>query len=236
MTLTAQLSSPANDWVRDIFGSVARDGSGMAIDKLTQYLNDPDDKHRRHRSLLVGQLHADICHFLNLCHGQQPGVVDYAENKITGDEAKIWAAKAAIGFGKERDLLNQLTIAAGPPARQAGHDMALHLTQDQPKNLAMLASSDRKGCALGCAMGFVADWHIIRDLLNSLSMKFDLPKSELTLPSIAETMEICVIEGNGPALQRAIRFGFEQVCAQQKGFWAIIDARHQQRLNEVLYG
>lgn len=177
-----------------------------------------------------GALVADVAHFINISHGRHPGVIDYAAHKITDDAARKWLIRAIDAFAVERACLNALTVAAGPERRHSGENKVAALISGQAKNFEMLASSDRKGCPAGAAIAFVIDWQRSRPLLSAVALHVGLDVPPCTLPSADECSDVAEKLGATESYCRAMRFGADQILAQQRGLWQLIAARHAETL------
>lgn len=177
-----------------------------------------------------GALVADVAHFINISHGRHPGIIDYAAHKIPDDAARKWLISSIDAFAMERAFLNTLTVAAGPERRHNGENKVAALISGQAKNFEMLASSDRKGCPAGAAIAFVIDWQRSRPLLGAVALHVGLDVPPCRLPSADECSEIAEKLGTSESYRRAMRFGAEQILAQQRGLWQLIAARHTETL------
>ena len=175
---------------------------------------------------------ADIGHFMNICFGRHPGIIDHAGLKIVDQEARGWLAQAIDAFALERSFLNRLTIAAGPVHRQIGQDRVNTLIENQSRSMEMLATSDRNGCPAGAAMAFALDWQQCRPLLDRAAMILGMEAPNCLLPSIEATAELAQTLSNRSTVQRAMLFGSDQMLAQQRGLWQIIATRHNALLAE----
>lgn len=177
-----------------------------------------------------GALVADVAHFINVSHGRHPGVIDHAAHKIVDDAARKWLVRAIDAFAVERAFLNALTVAAGPERRHNGENKVAALILGQAKNFEMLATSDRKGCPAGAAIAFAIDWQRSRPLLSAVALHTGLDVPTCTLPDIGECSELAEKLGATEGYRRAMRFGAEQILAQQRGLWQLISARHTETL------
>ena len=177
-----------------------------------------------------GALVADVAHFINISHGRHPGIIDHAAHKIVDDAARKWLIRAIDAFAAERAFLNALTVAAGPERRHHGENKIASLIIGQAKNFEMLATSDRKGCPAGAAIAFAIDWQRSRPLLSAVALHVGLDVPPCTLPDIIECSELAEKLGGSESYARAMRFGAEQILAQQRGLWQLIAARHAETL------
>jgi hypothetical protein len=177
-----------------------------------------------------GALVADVAHFMNISHGRHPGIVDHAAHKIVDDAARKWLIRSIDGFAVERAFLNALTVAAGPERRHQGENKVAALILAQSKNFKMLATSDRKGCPAGAAIAFSIDWQLSRPLLAAVALHTGLDVPPCTLPDISECADLAEKLGATESYRRAMRFGAEQILAQQRGLWQLVAARHTETL------
>lgn len=177
----------------------------------------------------AGRNLADALHFLCALHGRYPGVIELVAARNVEPEARAWLAEAADAFARERTYLANLSVRAGPvPATPGGGSESAVAMQ---RNAVLtLAQSERRGCALGAAMGLAGDWATIRKVLDAAAVKFgaDVPppwtagKPE-ALTAVADAL------GESFAFRRAMLFGAEQVAVQHRGMWDLLHARAQAR-------
>lgn len=172
---------------------------------------------------------ADAVHFIASLHGRRPGIIDLAREKPAGDAARAWLAAAAEGFAEERAYLMRTVVAAGPQPSTPGHAECEAAVAGQRHALEMLARSDRNGCALGAAMALVLDWRAARGVIDAAAQRFGVTLTPPALPSLRQTLAI-VGEAGSPAVERAIGFGAQQLLAQQRGLWDLLEARAEARV------
>lgn len=174
----------------------------------------------------TGRNLADAVHFLCALHGRHPGIVDFAAGRVIEPVAREWLAAAEDAMAAERGHLTRLSVAAGPMPSTPGGGASEAAILAQRGALATLAQSDRKGCALGAALAFAADWAAIRSLLDTAGDRFGftLPPSRLggreTLRAVADDSAPC---------ERALLFGAQQLALQHRGLWDLLEARAQAR-------
>jgi hypothetical protein len=89
----------------------------------------------------------------------------------------------------------------------------------------MLAQSDRAGSATGGAVALVLDWMAIRRVLDIAAERFGVPIPQLRLPDLQETAITVAALAENPGIERAMAFGVQQVLAQHRGLWDLIEAR-----------
>lgn len=169
---------------------------------------------------------ADAVHFLCALHGRHPGVIDHAADRCVERAAREWLAAAAEGMAAERAHLARLSVAVGPIPSTPGGTGSETAIIAQRGALATLAQSDRKGCALGAAIAFAADWAAIRSLLDAAGERLGilLPPSRLgdreTLRAVAD---------DAVQSERALLFGAQQLALQHRALWDLLEARAQAR-------
>lgn len=169
---------------------------------------------------------ADALHCLCLLHGHRPGLIDIARDRDGSPENGERLAEAAAGFSGERDWLTRLIAALGPTPATVNQTAAENAIATQRHALEMLAASDRRGVALGAASALVADWHAVRVALDRIGDRLGLSPPPSALPPATD---FAALFPAAPAQARAFHFGAQQVLAQQRGLWALVDARAEAR-------
>jgi hypothetical protein len=172
---------------------------------------------------------ADAVHFLCMLHGRYPGIVDLAARKTVDKDARAWLAEAADAFGRERAYLSQLVSAVGPLPSTAGQAQCEAAVGGQRHALEMHAESDRSGCALGAAMALTLEWRTIRVLLDISADRLERKIPACGLPDLRETASLAIRVADTPAIERALAFGAQQLVAQHKGLWDLLEARESAR-------
>jgi hypothetical protein len=221
-------SNVAEDFGGSLAAVIAAEGSLAVIKPIAKFLKDSRDSSDLRSSVktLRPALIADISHFLCISHGRHPGIIDHAATKIVEEAAREWLLHAIDGFAAERGYLNQLTVAAGPIARQTGQEKITAIIANQSKSFEMLATSDRNGCAAGAAIAFVMDWQNTRNLLDECALALGIQPTKLALPDPSQSLDLANMLTPDNAKQRAMLFGAQQMLAQQRGLWQLIVARH----------
>jgi hypothetical protein len=171
---------------------------------------------------------ADAVHYLCVLHGRLPSVVDLAAMKVEA-RGRGWLAAAATGFALERTYLTRLVVAVGPIPSTPGQSESEAAVVSQHHALEMLARSERIGCALGAAIGLVLDWAAVRPVLDTAADRFGLARMGSSLPAPAETHAFAVDIASTPAIERAVRFGVEQILIQHSGLWSLLESREHAR-------
>jgi len=172
---------------------------------------------------------ADAIHLIGMLHGRHPGIVDHALTRPNQGVEHLWLEHAADAFAAERSYLARLVSAVGPVPSTPGQAESETAVIGQRHALDTLAQSDRQGCALGAAVALVLDWHTIRTILDTAAERLALATPACFLPDKAETAAMVSSMATGPAAERALAFGAQQVLAQHRGLWDLVDARASAR-------
>ncbi len=168
---------------------------------------------------------ADIVHLLCLLHGRHPGVIDHAVARVRNASTRAFLSDAADAFAVERMLLTKLVVAVGPlPSTpgQADTETAVHA---QYHALDMLAKSERDGCALGAALALLADWAAVRPVLATAARRLSLEVDPSAVPNSDVIASVIRSAENNAAADRAMLFGAQQIVAQHRGLWDLLEAR-----------
>lgn len=169
---------------------------------------------------------ADAVHVLCALHGRHPGVIDHAAARTVEEPARRWLAGAAEAIAAERAHLARLSAAAGPiPSTPGGTNSETAILQ-QRAALATLAQSDRKGCALGAALAFAADWAAIRPLLEAAAIRLG---HTLPLSPFADPQDLRAVADDAVQCERALLFGAQQLALQHRALWDLLEARASAR-------
>lgn len=172
---------------------------------------------------------ADAVHCLCLLHGHRQGPIDAARDRAEAPMAREWLAAAAEGFAGEREWLARLVSAVGPMPSTVNQTAAETAIGTQRHAIEMLVTSERRGCALGAAAALVMDWHDVRDLLDRVGDRLGLVPPPNYLPTLAGSRDLLRTAPITPEQTRAFHFGAQQMLAQQRGLWNLIDARSEAR-------
>jgi hypothetical protein len=226
--------STAEDFGQDFLEQVRANGSLSVAKPLLSFLEKSHSAEPLRSSVKLSRpaLKADIAHFLNICFGRHPGIVDHAANKIVDQAARNWLLQAIDGFSIERAFLNRLTVAAGPIHRQLGQDRITALLEGQSRSIEMLATSERTGCPAGAAIAFVIDWKMTRPLLDHVALALSIEVPHCSLPDDYQSIKLVRDLAGKSSTQRAMTFGSNQMLSLQKGLWQLIATRHQAMLSE----
>jgi hypothetical protein len=173
---------------------------------------------------------ADAAHWLCVLHGRFPGIIDHAATRTDHPAAAGWLAAASEAFAQERALLTRLAVAIGPQPSTPGQASSEAAILQQRHALDTLARSERNGCALGAALAFSLDWQAVRRVLDVAARRVAIEVGQLALPSEEETRTVALAFADSPALERAIGFGAQQILAQHRGLWDLLDSRRAARV------
>jgi hypothetical protein len=168
---------------------------------------------------------ADIVHLLCMLHGRHPGVVDHAVDRVSNSSTRAFLADAADAFSNERALLTKLVVAVGPLPSTPGQADTETAVLAQHHAIDMLAQSERTGCALGAALALLADWAAIRPVLVTAARRLSLEIDSSKLPNTDIISKVIRAAENSPAADRAMLFGAQQIVAQHRGLWDLLEAR-----------
>jgi hypothetical protein len=208
--------------------SIAAETVGMLVDgdggRTHPYIADHIFANGREK----GRRLADAVHFLASLHGRHPGVVELARTRPAPDAARAWLDGAADAFVEERACLTRIVVAAGPLPSTPGQAESEAAVAGQRHAIEMLAGSDRNGCALGAAVALVLDWRAVRAVIDAAAQRFGIVLAPPALPSLRQTYGV-VDAIESPAVQRAVMFGAQQLLAQHRGLWDLLEARASAR-------
>jgi hypothetical protein len=171
----------------------------------------------------------DAVHAICGIHGHPPGLAAEALTRAAQPDAADWLDAIAIAFAVERAWLAQLAAAAGPLPSTPGQAESQAALIGERHTLDMLARSDRRGCATGAAAALVLDWGAIRGVLRHAAERFLVAIPACRFPLQAETATSIAMLGATPATERAITFGAQQLLAQHRGLWSLLEARASAR-------
>ncbi len=172
---------------------------------------------------------SDAVHALCAVHGDHPGLIADVLARAIQPEASDWLSVAARGFVDERTYLAHLTAAVGPLPSTPGQAETESALVGERHALEMLARSERRGCATGAVAALLHDWRTIRRVLDVAAERFGVTVPALTIPSQTDTAAIIAELGTSPGCQRAILFGAQQLFAQHRGLWSLLEARSSAR-------
>jgi hypothetical protein len=151
--------------------------------------------------------------------------MEIALQRCPSGEAKDWLDHAAEAFERERLYLVRLTSAVGPLPSTPGAAETESSLLAARHALETLASSERKGCALGAATSLVGDWWPIRRLLDRASARVGLECPAPSLPDEASILDVIRRASDTAASERALAFGGEQLLLQHRALFDLLEAR-----------
>ncbi len=172
---------------------------------------------------------ADAVHHIARLHGRHPGLIDYAAGHGRHPIECEWLEAAADAFVSERAYLVRLVAAVGPLPSTPGHAESEAAAAAQRHALDMLAQSDRAGCATGAAIALAIEWVAIRAVLDRAATSFGVDPKPAGLPIPEETVSVVDALAREAAHERAMLFGAQQVFAQHRGLWDLLEARASAR-------
>ena len=171
----------------------------------------------------------DAVHMLCSVHGRHPSVVELAHTHSPDAGARDWLARAAEAFERERLYLVRLTSAVGPvPSTPGAAETEASLAAAR-NAVEILATSERRGCALGAAAALVGDWWPVRRLLDRAATRAGIEPPAPALPDEASVVEVIAAAADSPATERALAFGGEQLLLQHRGLLDLLEARASAR-------
>jgi len=214
----------------------AADDVAAALAALVATSGSADHPHVRRlaavRADTPRELVADTLHYLCILHGRQPSLAEVAARLGDMLVPHGWLDNAATAFAAERAWIAQLSVTAGAPPAEPGQISTEELVAGQRQALLTLVRSDRRGCLLGAIAATLLDWEAVQGALAAVGERVGIPlaRSSGSWPARAETLAIIdKAAGNEPLVGRAILFAAQQVVAQQRAFWDLLDARHAVR-------
>lgn len=166
---------------------------------------------------------ADVIHFLCSLHGRHPGVVDHAAWRAQDGEARNALEALANWFDAERALLTRLVVAVGPLPSTPAQMQSESIVIAQRHALEMLAKSERPGCASGATIALTLDWAQVRPLINQVADRLLVPAALNPVPANAISRLAATVRNE--AEERAAQFGAQQVLAQHRGLWDLLESR-----------
>jgi hypothetical protein len=168
---------------------------------------------------------ADAVHLLCHLYGRHPGLVDLALQNCPAGAARDWLKGSADSFERERLYLVRLTAAVGPMPSTAGAAETEAALLAQRHAVETLAKSERRGCALGAATALIEDWRSIRRLLDKAAHRAGVDVPGAIMPDEESLAQVIAAGTDGPASERALAFGAEQLLLQHRGLFDLLEAR-----------
>lgn len=176
---------------------------------------------------------ADAIHHFGLLHGRHPGVVDHALARAGSSAQNDLLSSLSTQFADERAFLTKLVVAVGPLPSTPGQAHTETAVLAQHHAIDMLAQSDRAGCAMGAAIAVLADWLAVRTVLNHAADRLSIDTPTLSLPSLGQLHDDIGNLKTTPGMERALIFGGQQIIAQHRGLWDLLEARSIARENAL---
>ena len=215
--------------------SVGRQPASVAETQLARVAGEGCARHRHLSALLeasgphTGRDLSDAVHLLCSLHGRYPGLIELALQRSPAGQGRTWLTHAAEAFERERLYLVRLTSAVGPlPSTPGAAETEAGLVAARHA-LETLALSERKGCSLGAATALVGDWWPIRRLLDRAAARAGLQCPAPSLPDEASVVDVINGSTEGPASDRALAFGGEQLLLQHRALFDLLEARAEAR-------
>ncbi len=211
------LNSPGLSGAADTLAALSRAEGSVGHPHLTGPALTPGPRATRNA--------ADLLHYLLVLHGRQPDMIELAARRHPASDAGRFLTKAADGFAVERAWLSRLAVAAGPLPSTPGQGECESAVSGQAHALAMLSRSDRTGTAFGAAAALLIDWITLRPILDRIGDRLGLVPPVCRLPLPVDVLAAADTLGDGPAVERAIAFGAQQLLLQQRGLLDLLEVR-----------
>lgn len=184
---------------------------------------------RLFRTPSAGRDLADLIHYLCVLHGRYPGLIDHAAARVVEPEARSWLTNATYAFAGERAYLARLAVAAGPVPSTPGASGTDAAVLGQRHAMETLATSERRGCALGAAMALALDWAAIRTCLDAAAARFGVDTPAYPAADPEAIVRLADDYGAPAPVQRALLFGAQQILVQHHGLWDLLESRREAR-------
>jgi len=174
---------------------------------------------------------ADCVHLFCSLYGRHPGLIELALNNCPAGPVRDWLKEASDAYERERVYLVRLTASVGPlPSTPGAAETEAALVAARHA-IETLAGSERRGCALGAATALMSDWPAIRALLDRAADRVGMQRPGLTLPDQPSVVRAIGDGTDGPASERALGFGGEQLLLQNRGLFDLLEARAAARID-----
>ena len=215
--------------------SVGLKSVSVAEAQLARVAGDGCARHAYLASVIEGVGHnagrdfADAVHLLCSLHGRYPGLIAIAVERSADEPSRSWLEHAGDAFERERLYLVRLTSAVGPlPSTPGAAETEASLAAARHA-LETLATSERRGCALGAATALVGDWWPVRRLLDRAAARAGIDCPPPSLPDEASVVSVIEQASDTPASERALAFGGEQLLLQHRALFDLLEARAEAR-------
>ena len=172
---------------------------------------------------------ADAIHLLCSLYGRHPGLVELALGHCPAGPVRDWLLAASDAFERERLYLVRLTAAVGPLPSTPGSAETESVLGQQRHAIETLALSERRGCALGATTALISDWGAVRGVLDRAAARMSVTVPPCTLPDDVAVATVIQAAVDGPAAERALAFGGEQLLLQNRGLFDLLEARAEAR-------
>lgn len=216
-------------------GAARSKAMGLAAAQLARVASDGLAAHehvsklRRHSGPQSARDLADAVHLLCQLYGRHPGMLEMALGATPAGPVRDWMMQAADAFDRERLFLVQLMSLVGPMPSTPGAAQTESALVAQRRAIETLARSERDGCALGAATALVADWPLVRAVLDAAAARFGHDAPDCAMPGDAASVEV-IDEGIvSVAAERALAFGADQLLLQHRGLFDLLEARAEAR-------
>ena len=174
---------------------------------------------------------ADFVHLFCSLYGRHPGLIELALNNCPAGPVRDWLREASDAYERERLYLVRLTASVGPlPSTPGAAETEAALVAARHA-IETLAGSERNGCALGAATALMSDWPAIRAVLDRAADRVGMQRPALTLPDPDSIVRVISEGTEGPASERALGFGGEQLLLQNRGLFDLLEARAAARID-----
>jgi len=173
---------------------------------------------------------ADAVHALCTVHGAPERRAP--QLAIADPALQHWMSRISAVRADERALIARLAADVGPSPSTPGHAAAEAALLTQRQVLDRLSGSDRAGCALGAAVALTLDWVAVRAVLDNAARRLFGTWTNGT-DDVARQIEALLAQSTLPvSIERAMLFGAEQLLAQHRGLWHLLEARASARDRE----
>jgi len=174
---------------------------------------------------------ADCVHLFCSLYGRHPGLIELALNNCPAGPVRDWLKEASDAYERERLYLVRLTASVGPLPSTPGAAETESALVAARHAIETLAGSERRGCALGAATALMSDWPAIRALLDRAADRVGMQRPVLTLPDQQSVVRVIGDGTDGPASERALGFGGEQLLLQNRGLFDLLEVRASARID-----
>jgi len=174
---------------------------------------------------------ADAVHALCTVHASAERRPPQLASQLSAADPALqhWIARVPLVRADERAYLAHLAADVGPAPSTPGHAAAEAALLTQRQVLDRLSGSDRAGCALGAAIALTLDWVAVRRVLDNAARRL-FGASPGQIDDVARQITALLAQSALPTgVERAMLFGAEQMLAQHRGLWHLLEARASAR-------